>query len=71
MGFIVQSSVDGGVSWEDCSGPFKTENEAINKKKEIDCHIDLTVDLRVVSRDLTIWEQTQMVARDFLAKSPD
>jgi len=51
MGFIVQSSCDGGETWERCSEVFRTDEEAVVKKREIENHVgedSPVVELRVV-----------------------
>ena len=56
MGFIVQSSVDGGETWERCSEVYRTDEEAVVKKREIENHVGI-VELRVVERGFCVRQE--------------
>lgn len=53
MGFMVQNSNDGGETWDACSVLYKTDEEAVAKKREIENHVgedNPVIELRVVER---------------------
>lgn len=57
MAYIVQNSVDGGETWERCSEVFRTDEEAVVKKREIENHVgedSPTIELRVVERGFCV-----------------
>lgn len=60
MGYIVQSSSDGGETWDACSVLYKTDGEAVAKKREIENHVgedSLVIELRVVERGFYVRQE--------------
>jgi hypothetical protein len=53
--FFVQTSVDGGETWENYGMGYDTDGEAVAKKKEIDCHINGQVEVRVVEKEVFLY----------------